>query len=393
MGFVPGTTTQIEAYLTELGAQELMNSGILGIKYFGVSDEASNYSTTQKLGNYQVFSLAGKLPVDNKFLTVINQDSLKSKVFVDNTTETFKTFEDNTISVVLEEAVGGVNTINALAIYPYIVNKTNTGAYELNWIKDLLLPYGSGDNSLWSATFANNGYSNTAISDMNNDDLLFFVIDSSQHAYIDGKSIKFTIPYQSTTKDLYGTYLNTNRSKSYYDGFVHESSNYLSRFGENVVLLFCDDVQRPNGDITKSWSTGYDYTNAPFSQGNKSLANFVATPGFNKDTAVGIAFLDKGVIVIFNNYLYTGYVNKTNNNISISDRNLIKRTVANFVCDLPIGKFYRSQNPTWSTNTPVRVSSIGLYNESKQLIAVGRLSSEIEKNAGQRFTFLLKLVI
>jgi hypothetical protein len=393
MGFVPGATTQIEAFLTQLGAQELMNSGVGGIKYFAVSDEAANYATAEKLTNYQVFTLVGKLPIEDKYLTVLNDTVLASRVFVDNTTETLKSFESGNINVLLEETIGSPNTTNTFAIYSYEVDRTNTSSYQLNWLKDLTLPYGPTDTALWSATFANNGYSDTAIADMNTNTPLFFVIDSSQHAYVDGKTIKVTIPYLSGTTDLYGTYLNTNRSASYYDGFINETSNYLSRFGPNVVLLFSDDVQRPNGDATKSWSTGYDYANAPFSQGGKSLANFVASPGLNKDTAVGIAYLDKGVVVIFNSYLYNGYINKTNNNLSITNKNVVKRTVANFVCDLPIGKFYRSQNATFATNTPVRISSIGLYNSSKQLVAVGRLSSEIEKSAGQRFTFLVKLVI
>lgn len=393
MGFVPGATTQIEAYLTELGAQELMTSGVYGIKYFSVSDEASNYATTEKLSNYQMFSLAGKLPVDDKYLTVLNTNSLSSRIFVDNTTETFRTFEDNTITVVLEEAIGTTNTTNSFTVYTYEVDRTNNASYQLNWFKDLNLPYGTTDNSLWSATFNNNGYSDTAIADMNTDNMLFFVIDGSQQAYIDGKSVKFTIPYLSGTTDLYGSYLNTNKTKSYYDGLTNEASSYLTRFGSNVVLLFSDDVQRPNGDATKSWATGYNNANSPYSQGDKSLANFISTPGFNKDTAVGIAYLDKGVIVIFNSYLYNGYINRTSNNFNIYNRNIIRRTVANFVCDLPIGKFYRSQNSTWSTNTPVRISTIGLYNASKQLVAVGRLSSEIEKTSGQRFTFLVKLVI
>lgn len=394
MGFVPGATTQIEAFLTELGAQELMTKGVTGIKYFAVSDNASNYSTTTKLSNYQVFTLAGKLPVDDKFLTVLNSTNLTSRVFVDNTTETLKTFESAEISIILEQTEGDTITNDLFTTYPYVVDRTDNTSYELNWIKDLMLPYGSTDNSVWSATYANNGYSDTSIADMNTDDFLFFVIDGSQHAFIDGKSIKITIPYLSGTTNVYGSYLNTNKSKSYYDPFINETSSFLNgRFGDNVVLLFCDDVQKPNGDATKSWSTGYDFLNAPYSQGNKSLANFVSTPGFNKDVAVGIAYLDKGVIVIFNSYLYNGYVNRSNNNFSIENRNVIKRTVANFVCDLPIGKFYRSQNSTFATNTPVRISSIGLYNESKQLVAVGRLSAEIEKSSGQRFTFLVKLVI
>ena len=392
MGFVPGITTQIEAVLTEFGSQEIMTKGVGLIKYFAVSDESSNYVTTLKLNTDQVFSLVGKLPIDNKITTIVGDTSLKLKLFVDNTTNTYKTFENDPM-VMVEQTAGNLYTNDSVSLYPYVINRNDTTNNQLNWLVDLSLPFGASDNTLWNAAFSNNGYSNTAISDMNTDDILLFVIDASQQAYIDGKTIKFTLPYLNTTVDLYGSYINTNQTKQYYDPFLKETSSYLSRFGSNVVLLFCDNVQKPNNDASKSWATGYNFLNAPFSQGNKSLANYIASPGRNKDIAVGMAFLDKGVIVIFNSYLYNGYVNRTNNNILLTNRNVVKRTVANFVCDLPMGRFFRSQNPTFGTGNSVRISSIGLYNENKDLIAIGRLSSEIEKNQGQRFTFLVKLVI
>lgn len=393
MGFIPGTTIEIEAFLTENGAQQIMSTGIGIVKYFAISDEASNYVSSDKLTFNQMFTLGGKLTVDGRTLSVISNPTLRNRVFVDNTTETLKTFEGDSGSVVVEQNIGSTTTSNFFNIYSYEVDKTSP-TYQLNWISDLAQPYGSSDTTLWGLNFNSGGYSNTAISDMISDYALIFVIDGSQHAYIDGKSIKFTMPFLTGTTDIYGTYINTNNAKSFYDGLNSETSQYLtSRFGSNVVLLFSDLIQRPNADATKSWSTGYNFTNAPFSQGNKNLANYVASPGYNKDIAVGIAYLDKGVIVIFNPVLYTGYVARSTNDINIYNRNLTKRTAVNFICDLPIGKFYRSQNPTYTTNSSIRISSIGLFNSQKELVAVGRLNSEIEKNNAQRLTFLVKLVI
>lgn len=393
MGFVPGITTQIEAFLTEKGAQQLMESGINNIKYFAVSDNASNYVTSTPLNLNEVFSLSGKYLVNGKQLSILNETTMDSRILVDNSGETFKSFEGDSGTIMLDQIEGTLNTVTAISIYPYDVDRTDTTSQYLNWISDLKLPYGSGDNSLWTATFSSNGYSNTSISDMNTDNFLIFVIDGIKHSYIDGKTIKFTIPYLSGSVDTYGTYINTNYTKSSYDGLSNETSQYLRRFGSNVVLLFCDDIQKPNADATKSWSTGYDYGNGAFSQGNKSLANFIASSGVNKDVAVGMAFLDKGVIVIFNNVLYNGYINRLTNNLQLQNKNIVRRTVANYVCDLPIGKFVKSLNTTYSTGNSVRISSIGLYNSNKELVALGRFSAEVEKNVGQRLTFLVKLVI
>ena len=51
------------------------------------------------------------------------------------------------------------------------------------------------------------------------------------------------------------------------------------------------------------------------------MANFISNGSLNKDTAVGIAYLDRGVIVIFNPTIYNGYVNRTTNDISIENKN------------------------------------------------------------------------
>lgn len=393
MGFVPGITTQIETFLTSKGAQQIMTNGIGIIKYFAVSDDACNYVTSNPLTYNQVFTLGGKLLVDNKALSVVNDQELNLRILVDNSSETFKTFLGDSGSVILEEAIGEQNTSYFYNIYPYTINR-NTINYQLNWIIDLKLPYGASDSLAWSRPFNSAGFSDTAIGDMFNNDFLLFTIDGSQHALIDGKSIKMTLPYFNSTVDLYGTFLNTNMSRSFYDGLYGDQSQYMRRFGSNTVLLFCDDIMRPNGgNPSLSWATGYNFSNAPYSQGNKSLANFVTNGALNKDTAVGIAYLDKGVVVIFNNVLYNGYVGRNNENISINNRNLVRRTVVNYICDLPIGNFTRSQNPTFTTNTPIRISSIGLFNENKELMAIGRFNQEVTKNPAQRLTFMVKLVI
>lgn len=389
MGFIPGSTIQIEAYLTKKGASDLMENGIKNIKYFAVSDDASNYATNQKLGFNQVYSLAGKTFVDNKFLTVLNDMTLSSRIFVDSGSETYKSFESDSGVIMTEENVGDINNVGFYSIYPTYTSPL-TNNYVLNWVKDLNLRYGTSDDTIWSLPFNSGGFSNTSLQYMDPNQYSFYSIDSSQYAFIDGKTIKFTVPISvSGTTDLYGSYLNTNQPNTYYDSQYSDNSTFLRRFGPNTVLLFSDLVSKPNGDATKSWSTGYG-VNAPYSQGGKHLANFITGGGRNRDIAVGMAFLDKGVIVTF----YPGLTGSFNNSLlELNNKNVVRRTVASFVCDLPLGKFYRSQNSTFYPNAPVRITSIGLFNENKELMAIGRLNSQVEKSSGQRFTFLVKLVI
>ncbi len=394
MGFVPGITTQIEAFLTEKGAEQLMTSGIEDIKYFAVADDAANYSTSSLLGINEMFTLAGKYHINNKQMSVLPiSTTLDTRIFTDDGTDQYKNFETDSGSILVEQEISFKKSVTEIGIYEYVVDSLDNTSQYINWIKDLKLPYGTADGYLWSATYSNGGYSNTAIADMNTSDFLFFVLDSSQYSYMDGKSVKFTIPYFSGSVDCYSSYLETGVSSSYYDSQYSDQSSFLSRFGDNTVLLFADDIQPPNADATKTWSKGYNYDNAPYSQGGKLLSNFNATAGRNKDIAVGIAFLDKGVVVIFNSVLYNGYINRSVTPLTITNNNIVRRTVANFICDLPIGKFYRSQNTTFTTGTPIRISSVGLYNSNKELIAIGRFNTQIEKNMGKRLTILVKVVI
>lgn len=385
MGFVPGATIEIEAFLTQEGATQLMTSGIGVIKYFAVSDEASNYATDQKLTFNQVFTLSGKLTIQNKSLSVLSNTELYSRIFVDRGFETYKTFESDSGMITSEIILGEQQILGPSGVYATPFASTLYGSgYVLNWVKDLNLRYGTTDNTIWSLDFNSGGFNNTSLKFMSGY-YNYFSVDGSLYSYMDGKSIKFSVD----GRDYYGAHLNTNQPLSYYDSLYSDDSNYLARFGPNTILLFSDSLQRPNNDATKSWSTGYG-SNAPYSQGGKNLANFIASPGKNLDYAAGIAFLDKGVIVIFyESFAFGGDIST----IVLNNRNVVKRTVANFVCDLPLGKFYRSQNSTFYPNAPVRISTIGLFSENKELLAVGRLNSEIEKSSGQRFTFLVKLVI
>lgn len=139
---------------------------------------------------------------------------------------------------------------------------------------------------------------------------------------IDGKTIKLTLPKSGGgSYNIYGafqenstlfntsgldTYLSENNPMSsafgvpMLNGVSTDSDDLTTNYQSNIVLLFSDQIQKPNNDVSKSWSTGYTAVMG----GEKVYIHNAATKKemFNliTDRCVGIAYLDKGFIVITN---------------------------------------------------------------------------------------------
>jgi hypothetical protein len=82
------------------------------------------------------------------------------------------------------------------------------------------------------------------------------------------------------------------------DANLRETSTLGNPFGDNVAL-FSDEILKPNGgNPLLSWGTGYG-TVKPLVY-NKLLYNLQTNSniGVSADTMVGVAYLDKGLIVI-----------------------------------------------------------------------------------------------
>lgn len=153
--------------------------------------------------------------------------------------------------------------------------------------------------------------------------VLIIEIPSTKYGeIIDGKSIKMEIPSGGTSGSSYTIYSAYQTNDDLFettglDTFLSEHSVMSHRFGStpdldggateinssyesNVVLLFSDDIAPPSGNTITSWATGHDevidgekvyYENAAVNKAMYDLHD-------DKDGCVGIAYLDKGFIVI-----------------------------------------------------------------------------------------------
>jgi hypothetical protein len=58
---------------------------------------------------------------------------------------------------------------------------------------------------------------------------------------------------------------------------------------------------------------------------------------------------------------------------------------------LPLNEFNSSTNPTWTTNDPVYITEVGLYDDDGNLLAIGKLNYPVDKDSTKYRTLRLKL--
>ena len=173
-----------------------------------------------------------------------------------------------------------------------------------------------------------------------NDMYLIFEVPNNKYGeIIDGKTVKFTLPYyvgtasanadekrlgvmtyvgSETTIDIYGTYSEAGINNNL-DRKLSEPNISLSTLGvrpdlasvtettyeSNVVLLFCDDIAAPSANFN-NWGDGY----TEVLNGTKVFsptAQEKPTYNYKNDTCVGAAYLDKGFIVITHPLIVDSY--------------------------------------------------------------------------------------
>lgn len=224
---------------------------------------------------------------------------------------------------------------------PYYWNKLLTDTLPVGVLStDLITHPVTGDTGeYYNTTLQTIGATNfvsTAYSKLPVPNDLFLVLDIKPNQYgaiIDGKSIKLTLPYWSgatsshpvneylgimdhysstqSTINLYGTYNNSKLNiTGGLDNILSELdlsmkdigspidlSKPISNYESNVVLLFSDTIQTPYLNSVGSWADGH----ADVIDGTKVFkvnAEVKETYNYFNDKCVGVAYLDKGFIVI-----------------------------------------------------------------------------------------------
>lgn len=214
-------------------------------------------------------------------------------------------------------------TTDALLVHP-------TTGYTGEYYSTVMQTIGSNEfetNKPWNVPVPNDMY------------LIFEVPNNKYGEIIDGKTVKLTLPYYvgtpstdpdelrlgvmtyvgtETTIDLYGTYneagINNNLDKKLSEpnislstlGVRPDLSNISeTTYESNAVLLFCDDIATPSANFN-NWGDGY----TEVLNGTKVFlptAQEKPTYNYKNDKSVGVAYLDKGFIVITHPLIVDSY--------------------------------------------------------------------------------------
>jgi len=376
MGFIKNTgDIELKAKLTPEGRKKLITNTNTLVTQFSLGDSDGYYDVYTGLTTNQVPEISG----DNDLKDTNNGGTnytIKSTInYKPNISK--KTIEAQSINVNSEVLNLGYGTeyYSGGTLTQNIISLTNKNTDRLvNLFYSFGLPKSDIEFSTYTATTSTSGgYANTALSGVAQTDILAIGISGSTYAeLIDGKTIRAIIETSSGSSfTIFSTFETKGVSLSNEDISVRETSNNVSQFGPNIAMLFSDDIQKPNSDATKSWGTGYA-SNKPFSVNNKELYNYKSSTGFVTDKAVGVAYLDKGFLVITEPTIVDAFTGSTGTTITFDTvRNRISQS---FTCIANRGEFASSTNPTWKLGDVPRITEIGLWDNTNTLIAIGKLN-------------------
>lgn len=382
MGFISNNDTEIKlvAKLTPYGRQQILsNSNSNVVKFFSLGDSEANYLSPLVLGDGEIPVMGGNA---TGALTMADDYEIRSKVIVDPAGNTKKAVETNSNIITVTKEKVGQKVLDETKVGQYIVDRTNFNSDgRVNWLYSLGLPITESDKALFdTVTNANGGFSDTALSTLNNMESLVLSVDDAEFGeLIDGKSIKLHLETTLAVFDVYGTFQKNLTPNNTQDTKLKEITNKSKIIGNNVVFLFSDGIKKPNNDATKSWGTGFANTR-PYSVNGKELFNLTDNDSTStvKDECVGIAYLDKGIIVITHPTIVNNYdlVDVSASNISLIFNSVVTKISQDVTCIIGRGEFTRSTNKTYN-NDDIRVSEVGIYDGLNKLIALAKPSEHL----------------
>jgi hypothetical protein len=375
MGFITNENSGIKliAKLTPYGRQQILSKNNV-VKFFSLGDSDANYISPLPLENGDIPTMGGDF---GGIKTMTDDYKIKHKVLVDTLGNTKKEVESTSNNVNVSKERLGQKTVASDKISQYLVNRVEYNSdRRVNLLYSLGLPITENDKTLFnSVTNSNGGFSDTALNKLNNNKNLILSLDSDEFGeIIDGKSIKLKVQTLVDTYDIYGTFQNNLTPKETQDAKLKEVTNKSAMISENIVFLFSDKIKRPNGDATKSWSTGYAKTK-PYSVNRKELFNLTDNAATNivKDECVGVAYLDKGIIVLTHPTIADSYdVNDVSaSSVQLTYDSVVTKISQDVTCIIDRGEFISSTNKTYN-NDEIRVSEVGIYDINNKLLALAK---------------------
>lgn len=390
------TTLTLTAKLTPLGRQKMVSSNNTLIKSFSLGDSDANYYSALTLVSGEIPSLGGNVGPNASFSNSTTKSvNLRSMLVLNTSGLVTKPVAAQSINVLSEVVKNGFTTVSGSNISHEVVDRGDlTTDTMVNLFYSFGLPLNASDDvDFTGTTYANGGFSDTAISGLATSKILIIAIDNSTYGEcIDGKTIKIEIPYSAGTYTLYSTYQAGVNSLAVSDSSFTDSAQQLSIFGNNVAALVSDDILKPNGgDASLSWSTGYN-TEKPFSVNKKQTYNLQTNSNLSvsADTLVGMAYLDKGILVVTHPTIVNDASIATP---TVSFDSVSTNVYQSITCIADRGEFGATTNPTFEAGDIPRISEVALYDDLGNIIAIAKTDRHITKNINEFLALGIKITL
>lgn len=406
MGFnTTASTISLTAKLTPIGRQLLVSTNNALITSFSLGDSDANYDATPILASGQVPSESGSIGPNS---TVGNgtgpNTNFKSVLIVNGNGILTKQVESQSRQIIVETVNNGITTVSGTSLTRNLINRND---YITDSLVNLFYSFGLplnaiSDTNFTGVTNVNGGYSDTALSAIAKSNIFVIGINGSQYGEsIDGKTIKLTLPTTGGTYNIYSTFQNKGESLQIEDANIRDTSIVTDFIGTNIAFLFSDTIKRPNGgDASLSWSTGYNL-DKPFSLNGKELYNLQTNSNIaqSADTIVGIAYLDKGFLVITDptilaNIGPSSTISTGSTSAATVTFNSVSTSVfQSITCIAARGEFGGSTNPSFTGSDIPRISEVGLYDANGNLIAMAKTDRHITKNVNEFLALSIKIIL
>ena len=398
MGFLStANTITLTAKLTPLGRQKMVSTNNALIATFSLGDSDANYYVPLTLSTGEIPAEAGEIGANATFSNSTAQNArIKSPIIVNTSGLLRKPVEQQSITISTDLLSNGFTTVSGSNLTQVLINRNdyNTDAL-VNLFYSFGLPLNSSDDDTYTGiTFDNGGYSDTALSAIAQTNILVLGINNANYGEcIDGKTVKIELPTSAGTYTIYSTFQNDGSSLLVQDANVRDTSVVTDYLDDNIAMLFSDNITTPNGGSgSLSWATGYG-TTKPFSVNGKQLYNLQTNSSLatTADTIVGIAYLDKGFVVITNPQIIADYDSVTSTAATVTFDSISTSIYQNITCIAARGEFGISTNPTFSGSDIVRISEVGLYDNLGNLLAVAKTDRQVTKNINEFLALSVKI--
>jgi hypothetical protein len=393
------TTITLTARLTPIGRQRMVSTNNSLIKTFSLGDSDANYQTSLLLNTGEIPAINGNIGFGNTTSNSTASAVALNSVLILNTSGMItKPVSSQSVNILSETLPNGLTTISGTNLSFNVINRLDyTSDKRVNLFSSFGLPITAADFNLFTATTTNfGGYSNTSYSGVATNKILVVAINNSTFGEcIDGKTVKLELPTSAGTYTMYSTFQSNQQSLNVLDNTISETNVTTKQFGQNIAMLFSDNILTPNGGVPSlSWATGYGL-NRPFSLNGKQTFNAQTNTNIGQtgDTIVGLAYLDKGFIVITHPTIVNNFTTSASTATTVTLDSVSTNVFQIINCIADRGEFASTTNKTFGSGNTPRISEVGLYDDIGNLIAVAKTDRHITKNVNEFLALSIKITM